>query len=162
MTAGSCHRSRGEEGLEAPSLQENFGQQQPTYHPRPPVAARGRRAGKVQLLGFCFSCGGRASPSPGSGSVRDTPAATGRCRCHCHCPKENLLLCGSALKEPGERQGHLGEVGAWLGLRPGGWEGFAPRWGRRKESLGQVFHRQLLLQVPVVGDRHILVGGGHQ
>lgn len=34
--------------------------------------------------------------------------------------------------------------------------------GGRKGSLGQVFHRQLLLQVPVVGDRHILVGGGQE
>lgn len=46
------------QGTEVPSLQEgrrdHFGQEQPTYHPRPPVTNQGRRAGKVQLLGFCF------------------------------------------------------------------------------------------------------------
>lgn len=34
--------------------------------------------------------------------------------------------------------------------------------GQEGGPLRQVLHRQLLLQVPIVGDRHILVGAGHE
>lgn len=34
--------------------------------------------------------------------------------------------------------------------------------GEEGEPLRQVFHRQLLLQVPVLWDRHILIGGSHE
>ena len=137
-----------------------------TYHPRSPVTNQGRRGEKVQLLDFCFSCHGTfpaagVGQSPGPrrravGSGRDTPSATGCCT------KETLLLCGSALKKQLNAEGHLGEVGA-VAWSPAGRVGrVCPSVGRRKGSLGQVFHRQLLLQVPVIGNRHILVGGGHQ
>lgn len=153
-----AHRARGRK--EGPFRTET------TYHPRSPVTNQGRRGEKVQLLGFCFSCRGMSpaagvGQSPGLqrgavGSVRDAPSATGCCT------KETLLLCGSAFEKQVNAEGHLGEVGA-VAWSPAGRVGrVCPSVGRRKGSLGQVFHRQLLLQVPVVGNRHILVGGGHQ
>lgn len=153
-----AHRGRGRK--EGPFRTER------TYHPRSAVTNQGRRGEKVQLLGFCFSCrrmfpAAGVGQSPGLqhravGSVRDAPSATGCCT------KETLLLCGSAFKKQVNAEGHLGEVAAvtWSPARRVG--RVCPSLGRRKGSLGQIFHRQLFLQVPVIRNRHILVGGAHQ
>lgn len=192
MTAGSCHRlpspgrslaeARASPGGGAPQgkrgrrclpcahrargKKEGPFRTETTYHPRSPVTNQGKRGEKVQLLGPASrvvgcppTAGVGQSPGPQHGAVgsgRDAPSATGCCT------KETLLLCGSAFKKQVNAEGHLGEVGA-VAWSPAGRVGrVCPSVGRRKGSLGQVFHRQLLLQVPVVGNRHILVGGGHQ
>lgn len=134
--------TRGEEGTEVASLQEgrrdHFGQQQPTYHPHPPVTNQGRRAGKVQLLGFLLLVSWQGQSVPrGSGSVRDTPAAT-------RLVSLSLLSQGKKNKQPFalwkkclERTrrtprspwGGVGAAGS-PSVSPGGWEGFSPSlWG---------------------------------
>lgn len=116
------------------------------YHPRSPVTNQGRRGDNVQLRGVCFLfC--HMSPAPGTHQSPGSGEQDG-------CPEETLLLCGSALKKRVNARGHLGEPGAGLCLQP--------ERGQRSRSLGQVFHRQLLLQVPVVRNCHILGGGGQQ
>lgn len=89
----------------------------------------------------------RTSPAPGTQQSPGSGEQDG-------CPEETLLLCGSALKKRVNTGGHLGEAEAGVCLQP--------ERGQRPGSLGQVFHRQLLLQVPVVGNCHILGGGGQQ
>lgn len=116
------------------------------YHPRSPVTNQGRRGDNVQLGGVRFLFR-RTSPAPGTQQSPGSGEQDG-------CPEETLLLCGSALKKRVNTGGHLGEAEAGVCLQP--------ERGQRPGSLGQVFHRQLLLQVPVVGNCHILGGGGQQ
>lgn len=174
LSIAEWQSAAGQEGTEASSLRllrtrkeggDHFGQEQPTILVHQSLTKGGGEA-KSSSWGFCFWCHGRG-PAAGVGrspelqrravgSVREVPSAAG-CRI-----KETLLLCGSALKKQVNAEGHLGEAGA-VAWSPSGRVGrVCPSVGRRKGSLGQVFHWQLLLQIPVVGDRHILVGGGHQ
>lgn len=159
--AWSClsraHRAQGRK--EGPFRTET------TYHPPSPVTNQGRRGGKSPALGFLLlmsrdvpAARAGQSPEPWCGAVgrgRDAPTATGCCT------KETLLLCEVPLENRLTPKVTLGRWEPSLVSGREGGKGF-PAVGRRKGSLGQVFHWQLLLQVPVVRNRHILVGGGHQ